>query len=78
MSRQYTTTATMFVDRFSEKVVQPDERLVGALHRVLDTLPDNTALMIDLIVADLLRFHNPRFQAPGTMTIKMPHKEETQ
>lgn len=72
MSRQYQTKATMFVDRLTDNVVQPDAQLVAQLHGLLDMIPDvNHALMIDHTVADLLRFHNPKFRAPGTMTIEL-------
>lgn len=51
----------MLHDKFSDKVVQPDLKLVDTLHRLLDMIPqDNLALSIDLCVADLIRFHNPR------------------
>ena len=71
MCRQYQTSATMFIDRFTEKVVQPDAQLINQLHKLLDMLPDeNHALMIDYTVADLLRFHNPSFVTPRQMTIE--------
>ncbi|ODR25796.1 hypothetical protein BHQ19_10210 [Mycolicibacterium porcinum] len=50
----------MYVERFSVKVVQPDESIVNQLHHLLDLIPDdNLALMIDNCVAQLLRFHDP-------------------
>lgn len=60
MNRQYSVTPTMFMDRFTEKVVQPDAMLVAQLHALLDLIPDDThALGIDLCVSQLLRFHDP-------------------
>ena len=67
MSRQYTVKSTMFIDRFTTKVVQPDEQLVATLHRLLDMIDDDShALMIDHCVAQLLMFHDPNI--PGRMT----------
>lgn len=60
MSRDYTTSPTMLHDKYSDKIVQPDMKLVETLHKLLDMIPqDNLALMIDYCVADLIRFHNP-------------------
>ena len=50
----------MLHDKYADKVVQPDLKLVDTLHELLEMIPqDNLALMIDLCVADLIRFHNP-------------------
>ena len=62
MSRVYATKPTMFVDNFTEKVIQPDATLIKQLQLVLDSLPENQALIIDHIVAELLKFHNPNRQ----------------
>lgn len=60
MSRKYMTSPTMLHDKYADKVVQPDLKAVETLHKLLDMIPqDNLALMIDLTVADLIRFHNP-------------------
>ena len=60
MSRKYVTSPTMLHDKLSDKVVQPDLRLVKTLHRMLDLIPDdNIAIAIDVVVAELIRFHNP-------------------
>ena len=51
----------MLHDKFADKIVQPDLKLVDTLHKLLDMIPqDNLALTIDLCVADLIKFHNPR------------------
>lgn len=69
--RKYSTSPTMFMDRWTQKVVQPDANLIKALHSYLDLIPnDDHALAIDLIVADLLRFHNPQQQPMGIITIQ--------
>lgn len=61
--RNYITSPTMFADRFTERVVQPDESLVNQLHKLLDMIPnDNHALAIDHIVSELIRFHDPNRQ----------------
>ena len=71
--RKYTTRPTMFVSQYptiNNGVVQPDAKLISSLHRLLDQIDnENHALMIDSIVADLLRFHQPAYQAPGTATL---------
>lgn len=60
MSRSYMTSPTMLHDKFADKVVQPDLKLVETLHKLLDMISqDNLALSIDVVVADLIRFHNP-------------------
>lgn len=60
MSRKYLTSPVMLHDKFADKIVQPDLKLVETLHRLLDMIPeDNIALTIDLCVADLIRFHHP-------------------
>jgi len=59
----------MFVDRFTQKVVQPDESLVKQFHRLLDVVSrtdENLAFVIDLVVADLLKFRNPNQQSHMT------------
>jgi hypothetical protein len=61
MSRKYLTSSTMLHDKYADKVIQPDLKLVDTLHKLLDMIPqDNLALTIDLCVADLIKFHNPR------------------
>lgn len=58
--RKYLTSPTMLHDKYADKIVQPDLKLVETLHKLLDMIPqDNLALTIDLCVADLIRFHNP-------------------
>lgn len=59
MNRKYQTSSTMYIDKFTEKVVQPDAGLISTLHSVLDTLPEEKAAIIDITVAQLLRFHDP-------------------
>ena len=60
MSRNYVTSPTMLHDRFSDKVIQPDLPAVHQLHTLLNMIPqDNLARAIDMIVAELIRFHNP-------------------
>ncbi len=60
MSRKYLTSPTMLHDKYADKVVQPDLYAVETLHKLLDMIPqDRLALMIDLTVANLIRFHNP-------------------
>ena len=68
MSRSYMTSPTMLHDKFADKVVQPDLKLVETLHKLLDMIPqDNLALSIDVVVADLIRFHNPRNIAQASL-----------
>lgn len=59
---KYSTSATMYIDRFTEKVVQPDENLIKQLHAYLDMVAitnKQLAMAIDMVVYDLLRFHDP-------------------
>ena len=50
----------MLHDKFSDKVVQPDLKLVDSLHQMLDMITnDNLALAIDHTVAELIRCDNP-------------------
>ena len=68
MGRKYTTQATMLHDKFADKVVQPDLKQVETLHKLLNMIPqDNLALSIDIVVADLIRFHNPRNVAQASL-----------
>lgn len=73
MTRIYHTQPTMFVSQFptyDEGVVQPDANLVEQLHNLLDMIEaDEHALAIDHTVQQLLRFHQPAYQAPGTATL---------
>ena len=67
MSRTYLTRPTIYTDRFTEALIQPDQNLIHTLHRLLDTIPnDKVALSIDLCVSELLRFHNPNLPMPFT------------
>jgi len=79
MSRKYMTSPTMLHDKYADKVVQPDLKLVETLHKTLDMITDDRlALTIDLIVADLIRFHNPPDIAGAALLnpeIIMPKKE---
>lgn len=79
MSRSYMTSPTMLHDKFADKVVQPDLKLVETLHKLLDMIPqDNIALSIDLVVADLVRFHNPHNIAQASLAnpeVISPKKE---
>ena len=64
MSRNYSTRSTMFIDRFTTKVVQPDRNLVESLHALLDMIPDDShALAIDHCVTQILQFRDPNI--PG-------------
>lgn len=61
MSRQYRTHSKMLHDKFSDKVYQPDLKMVHHLHRLLDMVEnERLALAIDHTVAELIHFHNPR------------------
>lgn len=65
MKRNYTTHSKMLHDKFSDKMVQPDLKLVETLHKLLDMIPDdNHALTIDLVVANLIRCDNPLTRHP--------------
>lgn len=62
MMSKYATSSTMYIDKFTEKVIQPDENLIKTLHAYLDMVAitnENLAMAIDMIIADLLRFHAP-------------------
>lgn len=74
MSREYRTQPTFYEDRVTQNVVQPDRKLVAALHSYLDLIPnDDHALAIDMIVSDLLKFHNPNV---GLVNVQMNHNED--
>jgi hypothetical protein len=61
MGRTYVTSPTMLHDKYSDKVVQPDMRAVETLHKLLNMITDDRlAVAIDMVVADLIRFHNPQ------------------
>lgn len=65
---KYITSPTMLHDKFSDKVVQPDLRMVETLHKLLDMVPNRqVAFAIVLCVADLIRFHNPRDIAQASL-----------
>lgn len=79
MSRTYLTTPTMYTDRFTEALIQPDRNLIETLHALLDTIPnDKVALTIDLCVSELLRFHNPNLPMPFTAEELVRAQERTQ
>lgn len=60
MNRSYTTHSKMLHDKFSNTIVQPDLKLVETLHALLNVISDdNLAMMIDTVVADLIRCDNP-------------------
>ncbi len=63
---KYRTSATMYMDKYTEQVVQPDENLIKQLHAYLDMVSitnEQLALAIDMTVAELLRFHDPNRQS---------------
>lgn len=80
MPRIYHTKATMFIPRYptyDEGIVEPDAKLVAQLHQLLDMIEsDNHALAIDHTVEQLLRFHQPAYQPPGSATILGMIEEE--
>lgn len=59
--RNYSVQSSMFISPYphsQQKVVEPDKNLVQAFHKLLEAIPnDNHALMIDHVVAQLLRVH---------------------
>jgi hypothetical protein len=61
---KYQTRSTMLQHTVGPtmQVIEPDASLIKQLHAVLDMLPENQALIIDHIVAELIRFHNPNRQ----------------
>lgn len=78
MSRTYLTSPTVYTDRFTETLIQPDSNLIRTLHRLLDTIPnDKVALSIDLCVSELLRFHNPNLPMPLTAEELVAMQEDT-
>jgi len=59
---KYITSPTMYVDRFTEKVIQPDENLVKQFHSYLDMVAitnKQLAMAIDMTVSDILKFKDP-------------------
>lgn len=78
MSRTYLTSPTIYTDRFTEAIIQPDSNLIKTLHALLDTIPnDKVALSIDLCVSELLRFHNPNLPMPFTAKELVEAQERT-
>jgi len=58
--REYSTSSAMLHDKYADKVVQPDLKLVETLHQLLDMVQqDNIALAIDYTVAELIRCNYP-------------------
>lgn len=77
-TRTYLTSSTIYTDRFTIALIQPDQNLIKTLHSFLDTIPDSaTALSIDLCVSELLRFHNPNLPMPFTPKELIAMQEET-
>jgi len=63
--RTYSTYSKMLHNKYQDKIGQPDLNHVNTLHQLLDLVQDdNLAMMIDRVVADLIRCNNPPSGVP--------------
>lgn len=65
--RYYRTYSKMLHNKYQDKIEQPDLRHIETLHAILDTLDEQKAMMIDLIVADLIRCAYPPVHHPDAI-----------
>lgn len=66
--RYYRTYSKMLHNKYQDKIEQPDLKQVEVLHQLLDRVQDeNLAMMIDVVVADLIRCAYPPVYHPDAI-----------